>query len=284
MCAAPKEKLHVNKGEGNFIKCCTNTPTLGGESQKASKFCWEHLHLQENEGKEVEKTAEKKDEAFETEGHIYPISAGSIDQKVVGDIPEHDGLDCQQGGCKSKEKVNRYMDRTAGLLTAVRPCGIVVKAQEMYTCESCTQVYPFLLLTFGRTTDDLMRLKFVSYDKACDLHPFLNNLSKKGNVGAKILLDHVKFLVDIFHVMKHKEECCMPPNNPKCRYHPHLEIFNEIRGTNTESAEQSNRFLNRFKHVCNGMAEVKFKAFMWFVIETRNELIGERLKPKGKMK
>lgn len=65
----------------------------------------------------------------------------------------------------------------------------------MYTCESCTQVYAFFLLTFGRTTDDLMRLKFVGYDRACDLHPFLSNLSKKGNVGAKILLDHVKFLV-----------------------------------------------------------------------------------------
>ena len=32
------------------------------------------------------------------------------------------------------------------------------------------------------------------------------------------------------------------------------------------------------------MAEFKFKVFMWFVIETRNELIEERLKCKGKMK
>ena len=133
-------------------------------------------------------------------------------------------------------------------------------------------------------TEGYIRLKFVGYDRACDLHPFLSNLSKKGNVGAKILLDHVKFLVDIFHVMKHKEQCCMPPNNPKCRYHPHLETFKDIRGTNTESAEQSNRFLNRFKHMCKRMAEFKFKAFMWFVIETHNELIEERLKAKGKMK
>ena len=168
------------------------------------------------------------------------------------------------------------MDCTAGLLTAERPCGIIVKAKgEMYTCESCTQVYAFLLLTFGRTTDDLMRLKFVGYDRACDLHPFLSNLSKKGNVDAKIILDHVKFLVDIFHVMKHREQFCMPPNNPKCRNHPHLETFKEIRGTNTESGEQSNRFLNIFKHICKRMAEFKFKAFMWFVIETHNELIEE---------
>ena len=35
-------------------------------------------------------------------------------------------------------------------------------------------------------------------------------------------------------------------------------------------------------YVCNGMAEFKFKEFLWFVIETRNELIEERLKGKGK--
>jgi len=78
MCAAPKEKLYVKKGEGNFIKCCTNTPTLGGKSQKASKFCWEHLHLEENGGEEVDKT-ENRDKVIgkvvENEAHIYPISA-----------------------------------------------------------------------------------------------------------------------------------------------------------------------------------------------------------------
>ena len=36
--------------------------------------------------------------------------------------------------------------------------------------------------------------------------------------------------------------------------------------------------------MCKRMAEFKFKAFMWFVIETHNELIEERLKGKGKMK
>ena len=235
-----------------------------------------------DENKESDEALQEK--VVQNEAYVYPISAGFIDQKVVGDIPEHDGLNSKQGGCKSKERINRYMDRTAGLLTAGRPCGIIVKAQEMYTCESCTQVYAFLLLTFGKTTDDLMRLKFVGYGRACDLHPFLRNLGKKGNVDAKILLDPAKFLVDIFHVERHKEDCCIPPNNPKCRYHPHLETFEEIRRTNTESAEQSNRFLNRFKHMCNQMAEFKFEAFMWFVIETRNELIEERLKGKGKMK
>ena len=81
------------------------------------------------------------DKVVEKEAYVYPISAGYIDNKFVGDIPEHDGLESEQGGCKSKERVTRYMDRTAGLLTAVRLCGIIVKAQEMYTCESCTRFY-----------------------------------------------------------------------------------------------------------------------------------------------
>ena len=63
------------------------------------------------------------------------------------------------------------------------------------------------------------------------------------------MVNHVKVLVDIFHVLKHKELCCMLP---------HLETLREIKGTNTEFAEQSNRFLNKLKHMCNRMAEFKF--------------------------
>ena len=137
--------------------------------------------------------AEKRDEVIdrvvEKEAYVFPISAGYIDNKFVGDIPGHDGLESEQGGCKSKESVTRYMDRTAGLLTAVRTAyGITVKAQEMCTCESYTQVYAFLLLTFGRTMDDLMRLKFVGYERACNFHPFLINLGKKGNVVQQFFL------------------------------------------------------------------------------------------------
>ena len=119
--------------------------------------------------------AEKRDNAFdkvtEREAHVYPVSAAILTRTFVGDIPEHDSLESEQGGCKSKERVTRYF------------------------------------------------------------------------------------------VLKHKEPCRIPPDNSKFLYHPHLETFHEIRGTNNESAEQSNCFLNRFKHICNQMAELKFKVF-----------------------
>jgi len=82
-------------------------------------------------------------------------------------------------------------------------------------------------------------LKYCGYDRACDLHPFIEGMSKKGGVGAKIIDEHVKFLVDKFHCIKHTEPCCMPLDNPKCVYHPDLESFKDIHGTNTECAEQT---------------------------------------------
>ena len=51
-----------------------------------------------------------------------------------------------------------------------------------------------------------MRLKFVGYDRAYDLHPSL--------LARRFLIEQVKLLVeDIFQVQKHKEECCLPSNN-----------------------------------------------------------------------
>ena len=38
---------------------------------------------------------------------ILPISVTSIDSKAFGDIPEHDRLDFEEGGCKSKGRINR---------------------------------------------------------------------------------------------------------------------------------------------------------------------------------
>ena len=131
-------------------------------------------------------------------------------------------------GCRKKCNVNHYLDRTAGIAAIVRPCGIIVNVTEMYTCESMTQMYLFLLGTFGRGKD-IQHLKYLGYDRACGLEPFLQNLAKKGISLSKYLLKHTKFLVDRFHVKGHTERCCLPPiDNPECRYHPDLAKFSDI--------------------------------------------------------
>ena len=185
----------------------------------------------------------------------------------LGDLPDNDNSTLLTG---CKKHVNKYHNRTAGIFAAVRPCGVVVNFMEMYTCESPTQAYVFLWLTFGRSLEDLQRLKYCGYDRACDLHPFVQRMKRNGGLGAKILDDQVQFVVDKFHCVNHTEPCCMPPNNPKCKYHPDLPKFSEIHGTNTECAEQAFNWLGRYKSVTRSMTEHKFNFYIWNMINSHN--------------
>ena len=96
----------------------------------------------------------------------------------LGALPDSDSDELLKG-CRKQSNVNHYFDRTAGVAAMVRPCGIVVNFSEMFSCESPTQMYIFLVFTLAHGKD-IDRLKFVAYDRACDLHPFLCNLDKKG--------------------------------------------------------------------------------------------------------
>ncbi len=58
----------------------------------------------------------------------------------LGDLPDSDSNE-QLVGCRKPRNVNRYFDRTAGIIAA---CGIVVNFTEMYPCES--DVLPSRLL------------------------------------------------------------------------------------------------------------------------------------------
>ena len=184
---------------------------MGGKFQKPSQFCVAHSN---------------QSRRYIDPPYYFPPELKYFDSKSSDEVQLPDSDDNNLlVGCRKSSNVNRFYDRTAGVMALVRPCGIIANFTEMYTCESPTQAYIFIYTTFGRSLCDLERLKYLGYDRSCDLHPFLRNLQKKGSLGAKILLDHVKFMVDLWHCNKHKEPTCMPLDNPKCVYHPHLPIF-----------------------------------------------------------
>ena len=259
ICAAPREKLKLPPGLPNIVQCCHNSPVMGGKHVHASKFCSQHQ-------KELESKSN-------TDNSVKDLPTTSLAQhqgltnSVIGNLPDNDSP-ALLAGCK--KQINRYHNRTAGILAAVRPCGVVVNFTEMYTCESPTQAYVFLWLTFGRCVEDLKRLKYCGYDRACDLHPFIKRMRREGGLGAKILDDHVQFVVDKFHCINHTEPCCMPPENPACCYHPDLPKFKEIHGTNTECAEQAFNWLGRYKTVTRSMSQFKFNFFLWKMINGHN--------------
>jgi len=230
MCALPKSKVVAGLTSEtkmlNIIQCCYDSPVMGGKHQIPSKYCIDH-----------------SDEGSNSKPISMPADYEYFHTKSTGEVPLPDTEDSNLFvGCKKYAKVNRFYDRTAGIMALVRPCGIIANFNEMFTCESPTQAYIFIYSTFGRSLDDLRRLKYLGYDRSCDLHPFLKNLERKGSQGAKILLDNVKFMVDLWHCEKHKEATCMPLNNPRCIYHPKLETFADIYMVSTLSV--LNKLLN----------------------------------------
>lgn len=264
-CALPMEKVKIRKDLPEVFKCCPNSPLPGGKNQRPSKFCAAHQsHNEETRAEEVsvppEFTAAKGEAAL---------------------LPEDVCL-AQQGttGCKKKENITLFFQTTAGVLALIRPCGIIVGMTEMFTSESYTQVFLFLLRTFCSDVKDFERLKYLGYDRACGLVPFLKNQAKNGSAGAKLLIENVQFLVDIFHVSKHTEDVCMPPDNPNCLYHPHLAKFEEIRGVNTESCEQGFRRLNQYLELTRKMTQFKRNVLFWFVNECFNSDLEAELKRK----
>ena len=205
------------------IQCCPNSPITGGKHQKPSKFCRDHCHLDKTNG-----NLKRKQHFDDTEITIADYENMSTRMlQATTNLPTNDDTTVHVG-CKKAKDVVRVYNRTAGILAISKPCGIIVDQCEMYTCESPSQVFAFLLRAYD---DKWNHINYVGYDRACEFEPFLKNLAKKGNVGAEVLLQEIEYLVDTFHCIKHTARTCMPlENNPDCKYHPRLKKFENIKG------------------------------------------------------
>ena len=77
----------------------------------------------------------------------------------------------------------------------------------------------------------------------------------------------------IFGTAISTEATCMPPDNPKCKYHPTLEEFSEVHGVNTECAEQAFKWLGKFKLVTRKMTRHRYCFFIWKIIDEHNKRV-----------
>ena len=263
MCAAPKQSVYIEGGKFSLMSCCLNTPALGGKHQTASKYCKFHKDL-DTKGDPASIKINLKDDI---QNEAIVRAAETHMQEGLPDIGMlEDGVN---ETCKKESKKRSFYNRTAGILALVRPCGIIANWTEMYTTESLSQVFFFLINTFGRS-NDISKVRFLGYDRGCSLHPFLVNLRKKNAPFSKYILDNVRVLVDRFHVKNHISTACMPPENPECKYHPDLPQFSEVRDCNTQCAEQAFSWINKMKNNVRRMGRFKFNFFLYTMIEIYN--------------
>ena len=153
----------------------------------------------------------------------------------------------------------------------MRSCGIWLSHFEMYTAESLRMVFLSLIDLFTAEPDQL-QLTGIVYDRACDLEPYLQRLSREGNTVAERYAT-LRYIVDIFHCERHTQPKCIL-GNEECRYHPDLPQFN-IKQMNMEICEQSFHLLNPLKHITRYMTYAKRLCFRKIVdndFNTRLEL------------
>ena len=248
VCGIDKHRVIGNIGEVNRYEQCIRNPIKGNQSTQPIKYCTEHA------GNQDATTSEQLD--------IRPVTrlyAKSISTTVTSGE-----------GCKKPDAINLFYERTAGLFYIFRPCGVRLSHAEMYTCESCSDVFVQLVDTFGLEPDSKY-LRLIAYDRSCDLHPFIARLSREGNEAAKHY-ETLDFVVDGFHVKKHTEDKCNI-NSPACIYHPDLPRYHKYKGMNTEIAEQSFNRLNMFKYSTRKMTYSRRLSFLKFLDDTVNTMI-----------
>lgn len=141
--------------------------TLLSLAEKTSKFCAEHSN-------------EVRDDGF-IPSRLEQFS--NLPEIVRNGQVEENNDESVLVGCKKQTNIDRFYDRTAGVLAAVRPCGIAAAFCEMFTCESPSQVFFFICKSFGRAAENFSRLKVLGYDRTCGFHPFLERLAKKRESG-----------------------------------------------------------------------------------------------------
>lgn len=117
------QKLYLDQQKINMMQCCPRSPASGGKSKKPSKFC--HLHSFPDD--ESSSTA-----THDTNLPVPQPSHPMLDVSNVRTLPDNECTDVLVG-CKKAHAVNKFYDRTAGILAMVRPCGVIVNACEMYT-------------------------------------------------------------------------------------------------------------------------------------------------------
>ena len=114
MCPAPKSRVFVDDQKIYMTQCCSRSPVSGGKSLQGSKYCHHHSFLESSEDSAVVAT---------TNLPSPHVSNPLLEKSKVGLLPENDSSELLVG-CK-KSQLNKFYDKTAGILSLVRPCGII---------------------------------------------------------------------------------------------------------------------------------------------------------------
>ena len=179
-------------------------------------------------------------------------------------------------GCREEKNINKFFDRTAGVISIVRGCKLRLRTIESYTKESSSQLVMALVDCFGLDPKP-EDIRCVVADVACGLSKFLDERGTLNETLKKY--SELDFVVDSFHVSSHKQKGCEPGG----KYHPNNPKFDYLKGTQFEAAESSFKALNKHKNSLNYMSGARRIMFIMLLEDTLNFNLEEELKKSNKL-
>ena len=184
------------------------------------------------------------------------FSLAAEDGEIVSQLEEDKSCNTK----KTKDKRERR--HTVGIMVGTKPCGIVTLFDELYGSESLTQVYGMLVEHISRLPESARRnLKDILYDDACHLKKFSENEKRANKNDFTRFLASVPKHVDNFHFKNHVDPWCHRMCNPK--------DARSLDGVNTESCEQTFKWVNKFTSV-KSMNESRFFLFFTVIFDLHN--------------
>eukprot|EP00732_Lithocolla_globosa_P000708 Lithocolla_globosa_v1_NODE_262_length_4766_cov_108.495648.p2 type:complete len:171 gc:universal NODE_262_length_4766_cov_108.495648:595-83(-) len=153
--------------------------------------------------------------------------------------------------------------RTAGVGACVTSTGYVIGITEFYGAESKTQVYLFILAILSVMS--LLRIAiptFLAYDDGCHLYRFQKRRANRSEFLCK-LISQIIIVVDRMHFKNHVDSWCKQHMNPN--------KFEQLKGLNTQSSEQTFSWLKGFKASVCYMNESHFLIFLLRMCHLRNK-------------
>ena len=173
-----------------------------------------------------------------------------------------------------KVKDKRDRRHTAGIIIHAKPCGKIPHVDELFICESITQVYGNVIEFLGNLNSEAReKIKIWLFDDMCHLKPFSE---KPKHAKQNDITEHFANLakaVDRFHFPGHKrtDKYCQENCNPNSE----LQKLG-IKKQNTPACEQAFKWLNAFKNL-KTMNEPRFKMFLLYMIDLHNLHIENRV-------
>ena len=167
----------------------------------------------------------------------------------------------EENQCNTEKDRDRRVNRhTCGILIALYPCGTVIFFDEIFGCESKSQVYAIVLEWLATIAKD-KRPSTILYDDACHL---VHIIKKIAQVYPNEYTSHfasMKCLIDFMHFRNHKGEKCKTDCNP----YDH----EELKTVNSQVCEQFFGRSNKYRQV-RSMNRESFILFWTYILDLNN--------------